>query len=50
MHKLRRDLLWICLVLAVAGYGAIVVQNVTEALVGITSHQPTIVVAQTPSR
>ncbi|HEY0184709.1 MAG TPA: hypothetical protein VGC09_18060 [Rhodopila sp.] len=47
---LVRRLVWIGLVLAVAAYGSIVVRNVTAALVGIASHQSTVIVAETPSR
>jgi F0F1-type ATP synthase membrane subunit c/vacuolar-type H+-ATPase subunit K len=50
MTRLARDLVWACLVVAVATYGAVVVRNVTDTLVGITSHQPSMVVAQRPSR
>jgi hypothetical protein len=48
--RLARDLLWACLVLAVAAYGAVVVRNVTDALVMITSHQPAMVLADRPMR
>jgi F0F1-type ATP synthase membrane subunit c/vacuolar-type H+-ATPase subunit K len=47
---LGRDLLWAGLVLAMAAYGAVVVRNVTEALVGIASHPPSMVVVQRPNR
>jgi hypothetical protein len=47
---LARGLLWAGLILAVAAYGAAVVRNVTDALVGITSHQSSVVVAQRPYR
>jgi hypothetical protein len=40
----------VCLVLAVASYGALVVRNVTEMLVAIASHQSVVVVAQRPNR
>jgi len=46
----RVNLVWACLLLAVAAYGAVVVRNVTEMLVGITSHQSSIILAQRPSR
>jgi F0F1-type ATP synthase membrane subunit c/vacuolar-type H+-ATPase subunit K len=45
-----RNLVWACLVLAVAAYGAVVVRNVTDTLVGITSRQPSTVIAQQPYR
>jgi hypothetical protein len=48
--ELLRTLTWACLILAVAAYGSVVVRNVTDALVGITSHQPPIVVVQQPTR
>lgn len=48
--KLGRDLLWVCLVVAVAAYGAAVVRNVTEMLAGIVSHQPSMVVVERPNR
>jgi hypothetical protein len=41
-----RRLVWVCLVLAIAGYGAVVVRNVTETLVGITTHQASAVTIQ----
>ena len=41
---------WIGLVLAVAAYGAVVVRNVTEMLVGIATHQPPVGVVQPPTR
>jgi hypothetical protein len=51
--KLRQALprlVWICLVLAVAAYGGVVVRNITDMLVGMTSHQQTLVEVQRPSR
>jgi F0F1-type ATP synthase membrane subunit c/vacuolar-type H+-ATPase subunit K len=45
-----RGLVWVCLVLGVAAYGSVVVRNVTETLVGIATHQPSMVVVQRPSR
>jgi hypothetical protein len=48
--KLIQGLSWVALVLAVSAYGAAVVRNVTEMLVGITTHQPPIVVIQRPNR
>jgi hypothetical protein len=41
---------WICLVLAVAAYGAAIVRNVTDALAGIAGHQRSVVVMETPNR
>jgi hypothetical protein len=48
--KLGRNLIWACMVLAVAAYGAVVVRNVTDMLVGVTSHPASMVVAQQPNR
>jgi hypothetical protein len=48
--RLTRNLVWVCLVLAVAIYGSVVVRNVTETMVAIARHQPSIVVAQRPNR
>ncbi|MDR3532398.1 MAG: hypothetical protein P4L90_17830 [Rhodopila sp.] len=47
---LLTDLLWACLIVAVAAYGAVVVRNVTDTLMAIAYHQPSIVVADKPSR
>ncbi len=40
----------ICLILAVAAYGAVVVQNVTGVLKGIFHHPVIVQVADRPSR
>ncbi len=51
--RLRQTLpraVWVCLVLAVAAYGAVVVRNVTEMLAGITHPAPAIVVVERPVR
>jgi hypothetical protein len=48
--RLVRDLSWACLVVAVAAFLSPVVRNVTEALVAMTSHQSSMVVAQQPNR
>jgi hypothetical protein len=48
--RLARDISWACLVVAVAAYLSLVVRNVTDALVGMTSHQPSMLVAQRPNR
>jgi F0F1-type ATP synthase membrane subunit c/vacuolar-type H+-ATPase subunit K len=45
-----RNLIWAGLVLAVAAYGAAVVRNVTDTLVGIATHQPPMTIVQRPSR
>jgi F0F1-type ATP synthase membrane subunit c/vacuolar-type H+-ATPase subunit K len=50
LSRLARDVLWVGLILAVAAYGAVVVRNVTETMVAITSHQPSIVVVERPNR
>jgi F0F1-type ATP synthase membrane subunit c/vacuolar-type H+-ATPase subunit K len=49
-QTLVRNLLWAGLVVAVAAYGSVIVRNVTEMLVGITSHQPSLIVVQRPNR
>ncbi len=41
---------WICLVLALAGYGAAIVRNVTDVLAGIAGHPRSVVVMATPNR
>jgi hypothetical protein len=41
---------WVCLVLAVAAYGSVVVRNVTAVLAGITRQTPPIVVVERPAR
>jgi hypothetical protein len=41
---------WICLVLAIAAYGAAIVRNVTDVLAGIAGHQHSVVVMETPNR
>jgi hypothetical protein len=41
---------WILLVLAVAGYGATIVRNVTDVLAGIAGHPRSVVVMGTPNR
>jgi F0F1-type ATP synthase membrane subunit c/vacuolar-type H+-ATPase subunit K len=48
--RLVRTLSWAGLVLAVAAYGAVVVRNVTDMLVGMASHQPSVVVVERPNR
>jgi F0F1-type ATP synthase membrane subunit c/vacuolar-type H+-ATPase subunit K len=49
-QRLVRNLLWAGLVVAVAAYGSVIVRNVTETLVGITSPQPSLIVVQRPNR
>jgi hypothetical protein len=41
---------WICLVLALAGYGAAIVRNVTDVLAGIAGHRRSTVLVETPNR
>ena len=48
--KVLMHLVWACLVMAVAAYGAVVVRNVTDMLVAIACHQPSMIVAERPSR
>jgi hypothetical protein len=43
-------LAWVCLVLAVAAYGSVVVRNVTDMLAGITHSAPKVVMVERPSR
>ena len=45
-----RNLVWAGLIVAVAAYGAVVVRNVTDMLMGITSGQPSMVMAERPNR
>lgn len=42
--------MWVCLVLTVAAYGAVVVRNVTDALIAMSSQQADVVVASRPAR
>ncbi len=48
--KLVRDVVWIGLVVAIAAYGSAIVRNVTDTLVGMTAHPPSMVVVARPSR
>jgi hypothetical protein len=41
---------WVCLVLALAGYGAAIVGNVTDVLSGIAGHPRSAVLVETPNR
>jgi hypothetical protein len=41
---------WICLVLAVAAYGAAIVRNVTDVLTAIAGHPRSVVFMGTPNR
>jgi hypothetical protein len=41
---------WVCLVLAIAAYGSVVVRNVTDVLAGISHPPPGIVVVERPTR
>ncbi|MGD0104824.1 MAG: hypothetical protein ABSC06_12405 [Rhodopila sp.] len=50
MRRLALNLIWACAIVAVAAYGSVVVRNITETLVGITSHQSAMVVVQRPNR
>jgi hypothetical protein len=50
MRGLLPRLVWICLVLAVAAYGGVVVRNVTDTLIGIADHSRAVVVAERPVR
>jgi len=44
------QLLWVCAIVAVAGYGALIVQNVTEALKGIAHHSASAPIIERPTR
>ena len=41
---------WVCVVLAIAAYGAVVVRNVTDVLAGIAGHPRSVVFMETPNR
>jgi hypothetical protein len=41
---------WVCVVLAIAAYGAVVVRNVTDTLIGIADHSRAMVLAERPNR
>lgn len=45
-----KHLLWVCMILAVAAYDAVIVQNVTETLMGITYQPASVEVIQRPGR
>jgi hypothetical protein len=44
------DLARACLIVAVAAFGAAIVRNVTDTLMGIAHHQPSVEVVQQPYR
>jgi hypothetical protein len=51
--KVRQALprvVWVCLVLAIAAYGAVVVRNVTDTLIGIADHSRSMVLVERPTR
>jgi hypothetical protein len=50
LMEVLKHLLWACMILAVAAYGAVVVRNVTDMLVGITHQPTTMVVTARPNR
>lgn len=50
MPVLLLDLARACLIVAVAAFGAAIVRNVTDALMGIAHQQPLVVVADRPYR
>jgi hypothetical protein len=43
-------LVWVCVVLAVAAYGAVVVRNVTDTLIGIVDHSRSVALVDRPNR
>jgi hypothetical protein len=50
MRQALPGVVWVCLVLAVAAYGSVVVRNVTEVLAGIAHQAPVMVAVERPSR
>jgi hypothetical protein len=48
--RARAGLLRVCIILAVAAYGAAIVQNVTQMLQGIAHHHTAAPVVQPPAR
>ena len=44
------SLVWVCLVLAIAAYGAVVVRNVTDTLIGIADHSRSVASVERPNR
>jgi hypothetical protein len=41
---------WICMILAVAAYGAVIVRNVTDVLEGVAGHPRSVVLVERPYR
>ncbi len=50
VHRAAPRLIWIGLVLAVAAYGAVVVRNITETMVGIVHHDAAVTMVGRPNR
>jgi hypothetical protein len=50
VSALLLDLARACLIIAVAAFGAAIVRNVTDALIGIAHQQASVVVADRPYR
>jgi uncharacterized membrane protein YqhA len=49
-RRVLPGVVWVCLVVAVAAYGAVVVRNVTETLTGISDHAHTVTLGNQPNR
>jgi hypothetical protein len=50
LSPLMLSLLWACLIVAVAGFGAVIVRNVTDVLQGIVQQPASVVIVEQPSR
>jgi hypothetical protein len=50
MRSALPTVVWVCLVLSVAAYGAVVVRNITDMLVGITDHSRDVALVGRPNR
>lgn len=48
--RLVHELVWVCLILGIAAYGAVVVQHVTEALVDMAYQQTSVKAVPRPNR
>lgn len=49
-RRLAVDLLRACLIVAIAGFGAVIVRNVTDVLMLISHHDAPVAVAEWPRR
>jgi hypothetical protein len=50
VRGLLPSVVWVCLILAIAGYGAVIVRNVTDVLAGIAHRGPVMAVVERPNR